>query len=420
MATVKAAGDYKLEIGTGKKVSQFKLDISKLDKPAATIPSHVLDGRDQYIDVTTLSTRVNYSRGRNNPNEQFAPGQISFNLNDDKTSPAGQLSPFQTDSPYYNDVVGVPGLAPLRPLRLSRETEYMFVGRVNNYTPNYTHGELDMVYVSGADNLTMLARTYLPAITTIIQTTDQRLTTILDHANVNYEGLRNIEASTLTLGAYPIAADTNTAEYVEQIRQAERGRIFISRNGTLTSQKRTGATLTTPTINFTDRGDGYKYISIDVDTNAETIVNQVKINRVGGTQQTVENAASRNQYYTRTKTENNNLLETDAQTLALANYLLSPQAKPYFNAVTTEYGRLTNTQRTALTKLEIGDTISITKTLKSGDIFTQLLAVEGLEGAIIFEDGHALKIYTLPTVLKTYLKLDVPVYRKLDNNNVLR
>jgi hypothetical protein len=81
---------------------------------------------------------------------------------------------------------------------------------------------------------------------------------------------------------------------------------------------------------------------------------------------------------------------------------------------------LTTLQRDAIAIVDIGDTISIEKTIPS--LGTQLateLSVEGIQGVIDFNRGHTLTFYTSPTTIVYELILDDAVYGLLDSANVL-
>ena len=83
---------------------------------------------------------------------------------------------------------------------------------------------------------------------------------------------------------------------------------------------------------------------------------------------------------------------------------------------------LTTSQRDTVATLEIGNTITIEKTFKSGTGTAQLaqnLSVEGIDHMIDFNTGHRITIYTAPTTIIYELILDDPVYGVIDADNVL-
>jgi hypothetical protein len=81
---------------------------------------------------------------------------------------------------------------------------------------------------------------------------------------------------------------------------------------------------------------------------------------------------------------------------------------------------LTSTQRDDATTIDIGDTISIEKTIPGlGTPLTEELAVEGIQGVIDVNRGHRITYYTSPTTIVYQLILNDATYGVLDANNVL-
>jgi hypothetical protein len=88
--------------------------------------------------------------------------------------------------------------------------------------------------------------------------------------------------------------------------------------------------------------------------------------------------------------------------------------------VTTWFGSLTTLQRDAVATVDIGDTISIEKTIPGlGTQLGEELAIEGIQGMIDFNRGHTVTFFTSPTTIVFELVLDDLVYGVLDSTNVL-
>ena len=75
------------------------------------------DGTD-FNDITDVAQLITISRGRHKPLDVFGPGTMSVSI----SVPVGNRNydPLNTSSVYYNQLTEQPGLAPLRPIRLSR------------------------------------------------------------------------------------------------------------------------------------------------------------------------------------------------------------------------------------------------------------------------------------------------------------
>jgi hypothetical protein len=319
-----------------------------------------------------------------------------------------------------------PGLSPLRQIRLSRNGDYLFKGRVIDFTYNYGTAftkNVPTVTITCADDLFLLANTFLSAFTPSVELSSARVTTILDKAEVGYPaGTRDIETGTVTLGAYPVAEGTSVTTYLRAISDdAEGGRIFVSRTGSLTFDSRLGNTLSSPTVTFSDTGADTNYASLFVDFSTDQVINRATVERSGGTAQTDTDSASIALYQTQAVVKTGSFLETDAQALAFAEYLLDPNPEPRFSGVEVNFASLTTAQKNAVALLEIGQTVQITRSFSSGSpaTITQELAVEGVSHSIDPRQGHRMTIYTSPTTLVFLLLLDDAVFGKLDSTNVL-
>ena len=419
MATIVTGGTYVLEMDTGFG-DGFTLDDAK--QGILNNTTFVLDGVDQFSEITNNVTSINAFRGKKNVLDSIAPGVMTITAIDTTRA----FDPFNESSVYYDTTDDTPGLSPLRQIRLSRNGDYLFKGRVIDFTYNYGTAftkNVPTVTITCADDLFLLANTFLSAFTPSVELSSARVTTILDKAEVAYPaGTRDIETGTVTLGAYPVAEGTSVTTYLRAISDdAEGGRVFVSRTGSLTFDKRLGNTLSSPTVIFSDTGADTKYASLFVDFSTDQVINRATVERSGGTAQTDTDAASIALYQTQAVVKTGSFLETDAQALAFAEYLLDPNPEPRFSGVEVNFASLTTNQKNAVALLEIGQTIQITRSFSSGSpaSITQELAVEGVGHSIDPRQGHRMTIYTSPTSLVFELLLDDAVYGKLDSTNVL-
>jgi hypothetical protein len=134
--------------------------------------------------------------------------------------------PLNTASAYYNDLTESPGLAPLRPIRLSRNGEYLFTGRVTTYNQQYTMAGLTNYEIFAADDIYVLSQGFLPETATSAETSSARITAVLSAAT--YTGTTSLTATpTATLGAYTIPSGTNVNTYLNRIQRAEQGTHFL-------------------------------------------------------------------------------------------------------------------------------------------------------------------------------------------------
>lgn len=413
-ATLCTGGSYLLELGTGFDAQAFELDVSELDG------TQVLDGDgEDFQDITEYVQNINISRGRKQVLDAFGAGTMIVSM--DQTNNDRELDAFNTSSIYYNTSTDQPGLGPLRPIRLSRDGEYLFTGKVTSYRQQYILGGLTRYTVAAADDIYLLAQAELPETSTSVQSSAARLTAML--ALIPYAGTTNITGTpTATLGAFDIAQDTNANAYANRINQAEQGRIFCDRDGVLVFQPRIGATLEPVTVTFSDTGTGTKYDTLGVEFDQQAITNSATVTiESGGTPQTSTDSASISEYFKQSVSINDSLLSTDPQALTLADYLLDPIPEPRFTSMSSTFAALTDPQKDALATIEIGGSITLTKTFPNGTPIsvTQALAVEGIDHNINVATGHRVTLYSSQTVVLNAFVLDDITYGTLDELNAL-
>jgi hypothetical protein len=395
--------------------------------------TYILDGTTQFADVTDGTLNIAVRRGRKDQGDQFSAGTMTFTLND--TLADGIFNPFDTQSPYYDANQQVPGLAPMRRVRLGRYNssnvlEYLFKGYVVNYDYNFALSGLNTVSVYCADDFYLLAQTYMDEYNVTTETSGERIESVLDLPEVDYPTgptARNIATGTVNLGhdsAYTVPAGTNVLAYLNQINgTAEFGRLFVSRDGVLTFQNRIGATLSGSVADFKDNGTGVKYDNVGITFEADSVVNRAYVQNLGGSNATASDTASIATYFIQTESITNSLLETSGSQLsAAATYLLNGEPEARYTDVATKFAMLTTAQRDTVATIDIGDTITIEKTFPTGTGTTSLgqeLSVEGIEHLIDFNTGHRVNLYTASTTVVYSLVLDDATYGVLDAENAL-
>ena len=424
---VLGSGNYDLEIDTGYDWNAFVLDDDL--KGELNNTEYVLDGTSQFATVMDGTIALTAKRGRANTGDQFAYGTMNFTLND--TYADGVFNPFDTTSPYYDPNNNQPGLAPLREVRFSRYSslnvkELLWVGYIVNYDYTFTLGGLDTVTVNCADFSYQLGQTFLAEWNVTEQLSSDRFDDLLDLPEVAYTGTRSIETGVATLGgaaAYTVENGTSVAGYANKINEAEQGRIFVDREGTMTFQKRIGQTLGVPVADFHDDGTQIGYSAIDISFQADTVINRASVAHAGASSPEVaEDLASQALYLIQTRSITDSLVHNDAAALTLAEYLISPDPEPRFNFLGTEFPGTPALDQDTLALLDVGDLIAIQKSITTSagpTQFAQDLTIEGLEHRLTLSAGHAVTYFTSPTTIVYELILDDLVYGTLNEDNVL-
>ena len=416
-STVVQSGDYLLELDTGFDFESFRLDDAT--KGVLNNTTYTLGPNTTYADITEYVTLITYSRGRRKSDYQFGAGVMQFTMLDS----TGILGPYDSTSPYYDPANNEPGLAPMRSVRLSRDGEYLFTGVVTSYTYDFALAGPNTVNVQCADEFYKLAQTQLDEYNVTAQTSGQRITSVLALPEVDYTGTTSIATGTVNLGhdaSYTVPQGTNTLAYLQQINQAEQGRLFVARDGTITFQERIGNTLSNPVISFTDDGTGAKYQGVEIEFDADNVINRAYVAGLNNNEATDSDAGSIAKYFTQATSITNSLLHLQTEIDTLAAYLLEPDPEPRYTSVTTWFGTLTNAQRNTVATIDIGDTISIHKEIPGlGSQVASELSVEGIQGVIDVNRGHTITYYTSPTTIVYELLLDDATYGVIDAANVL-
>jgi hypothetical protein len=380
-----------------------------------------------FADVTSSATEISVRRGRKDIGDQFAAGTMTFTINDTD----GIFNPFDETSPFYDTAEALPGLAPLRNVALIRydnadNPEYLYRGKVVNYDYNFALDGIDTVTVYCADDFYLLSQTYMDELNVAVETSGERIETVLDLPEVNYAtgAARNIDPGTVDLGhnaAFTVPAGTNVLGYLLQINQtAEFGRFFVARDGVLTFTPRVGTTLSAPAVSFVDNGVGVPYDGLGITFEADAVINRVYIENLDGHNATADDLASQTTYFVQTNSITNSLLD-DAEVAAAATYLLNGTPEARYNSVETVFGALTATQRDTVAVVDISDTVSVERTFVTGNTTTTLaqeLAVEGVEHEITL-NGHRMMLFTSPTTIVYELILDNAEFGIIDALNVL-
>jgi hypothetical protein len=418
------AGNYSLLVDTGYDVGSFQLNSDIKGLLNGTFP---LGPTTDFADITDSATQISVRRGRKDSGDQFAAGTMTFTINDTD----GIFNPFDEDSPFYDTAQALPGLAPLRNVALIRydnadNPEYLYRGKVVNYDYNFALDGIDTVTVYCADDFYLLSQTYMDELNVAVETSGERIETVLDLPEVNYPtgAARDIDPGTVDLGHdsdYTVPAGTNVLAYLSQINEtAEFGRLFMSRAGVLTFTPRIGTTLSGSVADFDDAGNDVPFTNLGITFEADAVTNRTLVQNLGEAVATDDDLTSQSMFFIQTNSITNSLLDNSELANAAA-YLLAPYPEPRYNSVETVFGALTTAQRDTVAIIDIADTITIEKTFITGNstmTLAQELSVEGVEHQITL-NGHRISLFTSPTTIVYELILDDPLYGTIDEENVL-
>jgi hypothetical protein len=418
-ASVIQSGEYLLEIDTGWDSSSFTLDSSVKGILDNTI--YKLGPTTDFADVTDGVLDVSITRGRRDIGDQFVPGIMSFTLNDQLAD--GAFNPFNTDSPTYDPANNEPGIAPMRRVRFYRYNslgvaESLFQGFIVTYDYQFNLDGNDLVTVQAIDDQYLLSQAFLDEWNVTEQVASARVIELLALPEVDaFQGVgqQSIETSAVTLGgaaAYIVPSGSNAQGYLNDIMAAEQGRAFVDRSGRFVFQKRIGATLAGASVDFGDNDPShYPYDSVSINFGADKVINRASVTHLGATgPETVDDLASQAKYFIQAIAYTESLVHNDTAALALAAYLIQGEPTATLTSVNTGFQMLSTGERDNVAILEIGDTISVEKTITTTSTTTSVIAqesfIEGIEHRISYSQPHQVTIYTSPTTVYQLFVLD--------------
>jgi hypothetical protein len=334
------------------------------------------------VDVSTSTTNISTRRGRNLLQDQYESGQATIRVVD----PNGDFNPQNTSSPYF----GL--LQPLRKIQASAiyggVTYGLFGGYITEYRYTYPTGqETGYVTFICYDAFRLMYNSGITTVTggTAGQTTAQRVQSIL--TMIAWPAA----FTSIGTGATTCVADPGTTRTVlEAIQTAEfteQGAFYIDENGVATFKGRqfvVDAQAASPTV-FNQTGTGINYAGITFALDDKTIVNKATVTRIGGTAQTYSDATSIAQYFTRSITANDMLMQTDANALALATAYVDSRKETSIRIETITLDLVTPNYANGVLaglSLDFFNTVDITNEQPGGSTIQKKLQIQGIAHTI--------------------------------------
>ena len=413
MATTLVFGEQiTVTAALGFLVNGFTLNTSTLDGTA------VLDGTLDGIDISPYVRSLSINRGRSDQFSSFRAGTCTIVLNNNDR----RFDPINTASPYWDTTLNRSGVTPRRRVEIKSGTTPVFTGRITDIDIDYDFN-LSTCTITASDDFVLLSNLFTGSdITPSVELSGARVTSILDLPEVDYPATRSIDSGVATLGAYPIAANTNAAAYLSRVAQAEQGLFYCAGDGTLTFTDRVAASFATPVATLTDTGGGISYTQLATIYGQEFLFNKVQATTETGTVQTADDTTSQTEFGISTLALDQLLLSSDAQALTLAETLLELYKDPAyrFDDVQVVASAQSAANRNLLMTLEMGDVITITRTFSTGSpaSVSADYAIERITHQIT-PDRHLITFGLYVADLVNPFTLNSATFGTLDSDNAL-
>jgi hypothetical protein len=333
---------------------------------SGVLDSDVLEGVTP-VDITSDVYGIRIDRGRSRWLDDFTSGSCAISLNnrDRKYDPNG-------GGTYSNEIV------PGKRFRVTTASTPIFDGVTDDWDIEYTLDADSTASVVISDGFSDLGRTILTETVTTSQLSSDRLTTILDRADVVFPvAKRDIATGVTTLQADTIADGTDVATYTQLISRTEGGRVFIAADGDLTFRNRYETQTTTGALKFADDGTGVPFYGLSVAVGSELLYNRSLITRTGGSEQAADNTSSQDAYGVRTLAYTGLLFNSDSDSLNFAQYLVSRYGTPEvrISGLAINLHALDAIQAGNVVGTELGDVIQVVYSPPGGGTAIDVFAV---------------------------------------------
>lgn len=275
------------------------------------------------VDLTPDVRSITIDHGRNIQSDTYQAGTAVIRVYDSD----GSWNPQNPASIYY------PFLVPLRKIRVAATTataqEFLFSGYTTEYRYYYDQAEnvgyVD-IYAADAFRLLNLAQITSVADSGAGQATGTRIGKILDEIDFP-ASMRTIATGNSLCQADPGTLRTSL-DAIKNAEFSEQGAFYIDGSGTaiFKSRNQVAASISGTPIEFNQTGD-IPYKSLIFSFDDKLIINTASIQRIGGTAQVYQNAASAAKYFQHQYSAQDLVIDTDANALNIAATYVATRAE---------------------------------------------------------------------------------------------
>ena len=365
--------DVKVELGfnvAGPGIGAFQLDSDTDGVLGVSALSDLV-----FFDVSSYVMRLSTQRGRSRQLDYFNAGSATI-VFDNRSR---EFDPLNDSSTFY------PNVKPRGLIRISASGVTIFYGYINDWDLSYDISNNDVATVYCSDAFNILSNQVLSAFTPSAQLSGALVNTVLSRSEVDYVGGRDIEAGTLTMGAYAVADGTNVLNYLRQIERSEAGSLFISADGDIVFRGRTSVSASAPVL-FSDANDGVPYQSLSNEFGDELLYNYVRLKSPAGAEQVKSDSASIASYQI-SQLSYQDLLNNSTGVLAiLASSYLSKFKEPRvrLTGFQIQLAALSEQQKSDVLSIDLADYVEVKKSFAVGtpSSVTQFSFVSGVSHSV--------------------------------------
>tara|TARA_R110000772_G_scaffold125272_1_gene231944 strand:- start:768 stop:2003 length:1236 start_codon:yes stop_codon:yes gene_type:complete len=343
----------KVELGfdlTGNNTGPyFRLD----DATAGVLDNTAwLLGGTVFFDVSAFVKGFTTRRGKSRQLDRFNTGQASVVFDNN----ARTFDPEYTSSPYYGQII------PRREIRITSGGVVTYFGSIDDWNLFYEPNGDNLSEAVCSDALRILANQTLSAFTNVAQQSGERVSAILSRSEIDWGiDARQIDVGLQRLGADVVDAGTNALGYLQTVEASEPGSLFIGKSGKVTFKDRAVAPTSSVSI-LSDDSSGISYQGMQVVYGSELLYNDINITTIiTGNTSTAVDSLSQGIYGNLTLSEDNLLMESDADALELAQWYSTLYGNPEFRFESVEVilNDLSTDAQTEILDLELGSVVKV-------------------------------------------------------------
>jgi len=325
-------------------------------------------------DITPYVRTWNTNRGSQHELQRVEAGTATIVLDNRD----GRFTPNSSTSPYS------PNLLPMRRMRIMavfNGVPYpIFSGFVESWEPSFPEvGRDQIVTVALVEGFKVLSLAFLSS-ALAQQLSGARVGAVLDIIGWP-SGDRTIDAGVSTVPAVSLN-NTSALEHLQAISKAERGRLFVGRDGKVVFADRTAHSA--PSFSdrtWTDAGGAMSYRNISLLFNESLIINDARLTRTGGVEQVATSTSSIAKYFQRSFAESDIPLLNDADVLTYAQALVAKYGDAPQRIENLEDNAMKHNHWDWLLARDLHDRVLVVKTPKGATTIAQDSYIEGIAHA---------------------------------------